>query len=205
MGKQCSSLVRLHFVLVAGCFSAFVLLFGWWNVLLLNKHPGFSYICQLPCCSSSDKSSQPYCNANSDQVHDCSTHVGATTMVQVNSPACNHCGSQDMRSTGSAQPTAEEAQSDAGRVEVHTCSSCNCTTRSTVLLCCMHNTFRLAPPAHDFRLSLLMCAQSCSFASTVPCAAQPCSQHASSTADLHAYPCRLPHVGRPAFMVLMQH
>ena len=144
------------------------------------------------------------CVASSDKVDDCSTHVGATTMVQVNSPACNHCGSQDMRSTGSAQPTAEEAQSDAGRVEVHSCSACNCTTRSTVLLCCMHNTFRLAPC--PFQALMTGCVRSTSnFASTVPCTAQPCSQHASSAVDLHAYPRRLSHVGRHAFMVLMQH
>ena len=50
-------------------------------------------------------------------------------MLQVNSPACSQCGSQDMHATGAAQPTAEEAQSQAGRVEVHTCNACNCTTR----------------------------------------------------------------------------
>ncbi len=50
--------------------------------------------------------------------------------VQVNSPPCSHCGNSDMYASGMAPPTPEEAQGDAGRVEVHTCRACNCTTRS---------------------------------------------------------------------------
>ncbi|KAA6423321.1 MAG: Peptide-N(4)-(N-acetyl-beta-glucosaminyl)asparagine amidase [Trebouxia sp. A1-2] len=47
----------------------------------------------------------------------------------VNSPPCSHCGSSDMHASGMAVPTAEEADGNAGRVELHTCRACSCTTR----------------------------------------------------------------------------
>ncbi|KAL0026255.1 hypothetical protein WJX77_006348 [Trebouxia sp. C0004] len=47
----------------------------------------------------------------------------------VNSPPCSHCGSGDMHASGMAPPTAEEADGNAGRVELHTCRACSCTTR----------------------------------------------------------------------------
>lgn len=47
----------------------------------------------------------------------------------VNSPPCSHCGSDDMHASGMAAPTADEADADAARVELHTCRACSCTTR----------------------------------------------------------------------------
>ena len=50
--------------------------------------------------------------------------------MQVNSPACKHCGSKETKAQGAAQPLSEEeVQGRAGMVEVYSCIACGKMTR----------------------------------------------------------------------------